>query len=166
MGMRDSELLMRALEAHGFVGGVSRSEDITGVIAEHITVIPGVGQLRWHFVPTAQQEAAAVTFAENFDFTDHEEVQREASLAQRDVLFDGLSVLSPLDAGYAIVARSYAIAAGNMGAVAGITDRATAASYITSTPWWAAMNAAQRQMKQIDLEAEAIRMAGTIAFLR
>lgn len=93
--------------------------------------------------------------------------QANAQVGARMLLAGVSTAATARDAAYALVGRSYAVANNEPQAtIDGIVDRATAASYIQSTSWWTALTSAQRQLKQLDLEAEAARMQAVIATLR
>lgn len=150
------KILIERLGGLGYdVEGIA-DDTRNGRVGIDLIVPPSPAQL------TAIQAAIAA-----HDPTNYEGAQAASALTNTRSLMTGLSHQTARDAAYAVVARSYAVAVSAPNAtIVAIVDRASAAGYIQNTSWWQALTTAQRQMKTIDLEAEAIRMQAIIAVLR
>lgn len=99
---------------------------------------PGSDQ-DWQYI-VDNHDPARTTAAE------YQEIQNQGAQEAASALFRGLRQLTPTDAAYAALARALAYRFGATQAeIDGITDRATGAAYITSTPSYQAISAPQIQ---------------------
>lgn len=136
-----------------------------------ISLIPPV-ELTIRMSMTAAEIAAvqAVIDAHEPDLlyfpADRERAQAIAAQGNLRQYLSGLRELSPADAAYALLGRSFAV---NDGAdnpiVMGIVDRGTAAAYITSKGEWNALPATAKQWETDELSALALVLQALIAVI-
>lgn len=144
---------------------VAMYTDVTGVSAAkgsyYVDLIPDS--------PVTQEQLQAIVDLHNpaiLTANQQEAAQAKNAKTTLQTLMTGLHGLSARDKGYVVLARIIASNDGaSTAAILGLTTRANATAYVVTRANWLAVPAAARPMLGDILEAQAVSLSATIAFL-